>query len=126
METRSCIGQDGTKREFEFHYRKNEDRVFVFVHDHYHDPIFELNLDLENQARVIVMSHGSNYDYARFGIAEQALAFAAKAIGRPVYSNNSADSEVNRREDVATKVWKRLVALGGADYDPEDDRYHTV
>lgn len=125
---RWCIGEHGDKHLFEFYYDAALGRVLAYVPGHYDEHIFELNLDLEGEVRINIMNYGSFFEYARLGIPEQAIAFASEAVGRAIYSNPVHVENIwgNSRAEVATKVWRRLVALGGATYDDVSDRFQST
>lgn len=127
-QVRACIGEDGESREFEFRYDATSESVLAYVPGHYDDYIFELDLDLRGDATVNIMNYGSFYEYARLGIPEQAIVFASQVLGCAVYSHRAQPefSYGNNRAEVATKVWQRLVALGGATYDGVDDRFRSI
>lgn len=129
----SCIGRDGTKRTFDYSDSRNFGGGFTFrvytIPPPANSDFFELTLEEVNSttARVVMANHFSRPEYAAMGIPEALLPEVKRTLGMDVESSpsNGPTPDV-RRSPEATKYWERLVAVGGAIYDPGRDVYSVI
>jgi hypothetical protein len=132
MQLLSCVGKDGTKREFLCSH--SEDRLsaeWVFrvrAKEESAGHSFELVLkELDDESmRVVMLNNYGIPDYCGKGIPDALLPYAALVLGKHVQSSPSSAFGGIYRTAAATIVWDRLVRLGKATYDAGSDVYQTV
>lgn len=127
-----CVGADGVPREFHYELEfEDEGTLLCRVHrreqmsseDHWFDLTLRA-LDRESLV-VVMMQHNWKEWYQAKGIPDALIPALADRLGKMVCSSSNSRKKYpdESRNEPASKVWCRIVAVGRATYDSAGDRY---
>lgn len=73
--------------------------------------------------RVVMLKHNDEPSYIAMGIPDKLLQIVKQDLSKNVESSPTMSQEGDSRNELATKVWDRLVAKNLASYDSSNDIY---
>ena len=131
--TITCTDKDGIENKFLYNLQKSdfeEKWTFKIIPSEIEvDDWFEFSIQktIDNKGKVIQMKHQNMQEYVAKGIPDKMIEESSKVLNLEIISSTNIESAksfgTEWRTGEATKVWKRLMALGKAKHDSETDIY---
>lgn len=126
----TCTGKDMVDRKFHIHVRETHEGYPWFLvsqEEVLSDEFFELVLKPLGENSFMIMMMNANGVYGGLGIPDTLIPFLAQHLLARIRSSPARSEDGNYwRTEAATKVWKRLVFIGKAEYNKEEDIYHIA
>ncbi|WP_310637803.1 hypothetical protein [Delftia acidovorans] len=124
-----CIGKNNVEREFDLEYSTSFQNFLEFwvSHEDLLPVKFVLVLQPLSAECYRVMMIDAHDAYGGCGIPDALLPFVANSLSAEIRSSQTmAPDGKTWRKPEATKMWKRLVNLGLAEYLEEEDFFRVI